>query len=44
MEALMDVWWYGYSNELGWWILLVYPAGVALTCFVGWLMSREKKK
>jgi hypothetical protein len=40
----MDLWWYGYSDDLGLWFFLVYPAGVALTCFVGWLITRSEKK
>jgi hypothetical protein len=40
----MDLWWYGYSDGLGLWLALVFPVGMAITCFVGWLILREKKK
>lgn len=41
----MDVWWYGYSDGMGLpLLLLVYPLGVGIVYFVGWLILREKKK
>lgn len=39
----MDVWWYGCTDGMGAWGLLVYPGGLALVCSVGWLMSRGTK-
>ena len=39
----MDLWWYGYSNDLGLWIFLAYPIGAAITYAVGSMILHEKK-
>lgn len=40
----MDVWFYGYSYDMGFWLsLIVLPVGLSIVCFVGWLLTREKK-